>query len=151
MIYIVEGVNGVGKSNYCSELSKYLNIPVLRQSRPETRQAAMRDPIALYEIINAFKIDSFIIDRFYPSEFVYHPHYFEDFAKIEDIYKDISVLIYLMATKEIILERWSKRKEKINYNLDILMDKFEEFLSRTALTTIILHSKEGKNYAKVTL
>jgi len=151
MLYIIEGVSSVGKSTYCKELSEHLKIPVLRISRPNNRIEAMRDPFTLYEILAALDFPSIILDRFYPSEFVYHDeHSFSDFNKIEELYKDIAIIIYLEAPKEVILKRWAENPCKIlNYDYDKLINRFKYFLSKTQLPVKIRYSEEGKNYAKI--
>ena len=152
-IVIVEGNNRVGKSTYCKQLSEYLKIPVLRIRRPANRIEAMRDPFTLYDIIKAFNLQSFILDRFYPSEYVYHDeHSFTDFDEIEELYKNIATIIYLKAPKEVILKRWAeKNQDVLNYDYDKLIDRFEYVLTNTKLPIVILYTKEGKDYAKITL
>ena len=146
---IFEGINRVGKTTYTKAMSEELKIPVLRIPRPTCKVEAMRDPYTLYHVWLSLGKPKLMLDRFYPSQFVYHDHAFSDFNDIENLYRSVATIVYMETSHSVVKERWAAGD--IDFDYKELIARFEYFLKRTQLPVIRLCSEDGINYEKITL
>lgn len=77
MVYIVEGIDRVGKTTFCEKFSKILNIPVFKpgivktSNEEDAKLANYGSCKMLVDMVINLDVGDFIIDRFHWTEFVY--------------------------------------------------------------------------------
>ena len=136
---IVEGIDRVGKTTYCKELSKFLNIPILTLPRPGEDGLKCSDKfiMGLYqvEVVVEFAIlgFNFIIDRSYPSELVYskvanRETFPEKYYALDRKLMPFASIIYLAPNYTNIYDRWlTAGLDPVN--IPLLVEEYKRVLS----------------------
>ena len=108
MLIIVEGIDRVGKTTLCEIISKSFGIKIFKHNSDMFKLNKMDNDnetdkaIKIYEICKLLN-GNLLLDRSYWSDFVYGvlernyciPDALENLKKIESIYKDKAVIIYV--------------------------------------------------------
>jgi len=150
MIYIIEGVNKIGKTTFCNEFSKNMKIPILELKRPNnSRIIASTISYTILQMIKIFPNLSFILDRFYPSEFVYHNVPWKKLYDIDKKFSRYAKLIYIEIDIDTIKNRWNILKFTHKINLEMQIKRYDKFLCFTSVPIIRINSLEKINYENI--
>lgn len=90
MVYIVEGIDRVGKTTFCEKFSNIMNIPVFKpgiiktSNEEDAKLANYGSCKMLVDMVINLDVGDFIIDRFHWTEFVY--------GMVERVYINSNVL-----------------------------------------------------------
>jgi gluconate kinase len=139
--YYVIGCDGTGKTTLVNKLSEVTGMPVVRGSSFEL--TANKNQDELFESFKSLlKYDNVIFDRFIYCNEVYAPLY-KDYSCLSDsqrreIEADLpegSELIYLVAEKETIINRFNTRGEEYvkEDKIETILSSYEESLSKTTI------------------
>ena len=81
-LIVIEGMDGVGKSTICEELSRRTGYPILRM--PDIPTTNMEEYAHFYRRMVANLDGVYILDRFYPSSMVYG-EFFQRNVPLDDV------------------------------------------------------------------
>jgi thymidylate kinase len=166
VIVILEGVDKCGKTTFAKEILKSLNEGIIWKFKSRIsalKPRNIKDPSltlsylighynATIELLTRFPINQYlhILDRFYPSEFVYSKirrriESFEnkDLWKIENnILNYPHLLIYLEPSMSTLLKRLNKEPDDVTDAsvLPKVLKRYHKFLKLTKLKTIIVNN-----------
>jgi hypothetical protein len=111
----------------------------------------MRDAYALYDVMSGCNIKNAIIDRFYPSEFVYKHNIYEDFKRLDELWKGKARILYLEAPEQVIQWRWIELEKNPGISYEKILENYELFFKQTSIPVIRNFASDGKSYEKITL
>ena len=156
MLFIIEGVDGGGKTTLINELiKKFPGVTLKITDRPTDASVGQKDKIITWywKIIEAVQImnggrmrdNNFILDRFFPSEMVYSAKRGYDgflsqaLQTVENKVASLDhMLVYCDPGLETIHERVNKRGDDyvVSADLDMLHARYELFFKNTQLNKI---------------
>lgn len=149
--YIVVGIDASGKTTLINELSKRTGLPVVKGSSFEITEGKTNDEL-FKTFIELAKEDNVIYDRFAYCNYVY-ANTFPDYASLELVQirmleylmnDDDTVLIYLEADIETILERFKSRGEDYvkPEQVEGIIKLYEHVLENTLLNVNAFNTSE---------
>lgn len=143
MNILIEGSDGAGKTTTIDILKEVLDMPVVKGSTFE--HAAHGNEFLFNKFYSFTDLDNYIFDRTHISNRVYAQLY-KDYSILtpeqmklaEEKLKPKSLLFYLFADLDVVIERVSNRGDDY-VELDMIKkirDKYEKVLSETSLDVI---------------
>lgn len=150
MIYIVEGINKSGKTTFCEQFSKFCNIPILPLRRPVMDKEGYIVPYVIGTISSYISLPSFILDRHWPSQYVYHiDTELKDFEELDKLFSSISKIIYLYCSASTLAKRFKQLNFSPSLSNEVLLSRYERFLAFTRIPVVYVNTSEEVNYENI--
>ena len=146
LVLILEGVDRAGKTTIGYELSRLLKIPIYKGSSPHNLSLPfyMETEISqtiFHDFLYKTKY-SIILDRAYPSEYVYSTVYKRKtnrkmLHKLDIKFRDLNtVLIYVHADYNVLKSRFTTERKVRTSKIRSIANEYDKFLESTKLRVI---------------
>jgi thymidylate kinase len=99
-IIIIDGPDGVGKSEICKKLSEIFQVPLIRMPHPENMDDVEKLSKQFNMTIDQVK-SPMILDRGFPSSLVYSEHFGRntDLSYLPKLFTDREVIVFIVVAK----------------------------------------------------